>query len=261
MKDMSNPSYNKILTFMDEITFSNENFREKVLQTFENLFGYCQSIFWLCDDNNDLFEPITLNIDKYVMDDYLNNFYQLDLLVPKYNMQKASKQNVIKNLDLLPPELYEKSVYYNDFMLKYGFYYDVGVFLYDRNSIKGVLNFVRSKKEKPFSTSDIMCLEVISRFLSQKTSDFPYHSVSAPKENQINPLKNKILASSQDLRQPDLTLKEAEILQLVLKGHTNITIASELFISVNTVKRHLQNLYRKFDVSNRTSLCYKIVKP
>jgi DNA-binding NarL/FixJ family response regulator len=105
-----------------------------------------------------------------------------------------------------------------------------------------------------------MCLEVISRFLSQKTSDFPYPSVSVPKEN-INPLKNKILASSQDSRQPDLTSKEAEILQLVLKGHTNITIASELFISVNTVKRHLQNLYRKFDVSNRTSLCYKFVKP
>ncbi|MGG3556644.1 LuxR C-terminal-related transcriptional regulator [Peribacillus frigoritolerans] len=260
MKDISNPSYKKILSFMDEITFSNVNFREKVLQTFENLFGYCQSVFWLCDDNNDLIEPITLNIDKYVTDDYLNNFYQLDLLAPKYNRQKASKQTVIKNLDLLPPELYEKSVYYNDFMFKYGFYYDVGVFLYDRNSIKGVLNFVRSKKEKPFSTSDIMCLEVISRFLSQKTSDFPYPSVSVPKEN-INPLKNKILASSQDSRQPDLTSKEAEILQLVLKGHTNITIASELFISVNTVKRHLQNLYRKFDVSNRTSLCYKFVKP
>ncbi|MBT2668880.1 hypothetical protein J7J00_26120 [Bacillus sp. ISL-4] len=31
-----------------------------------------------------------------------------------------------------------------------------------------------------------------------------------------------------------------------------MAIVSELFISVNTVKRHLQNLYRKFDVSNRT---------
>lgn len=31
-----------------------------------------------------------------------------------------------------------------------------------------------------------------------------------------------------------------------------------LFISENTIKKHIQSLYEKFDVNNRTNLCFKV---
>ncbi|MGO0060826.1 LuxR C-terminal-related transcriptional regulator [Brevibacillus fluminis] len=55
-----------------------------------------------------------------------------------------------------------------------------------------------------------------------------------------------------------LTQKEREVLACVSKGLTNPEIANELFISVNTVKRHLQSIYRKIGVTNRTQLCYQL---
>ena len=49
-----------------------------------------------------------------------------------------------------------------------------------------------------------------------------------------------------------LTSRESEILQLVAKGRTNNEIAMDLCISVNTVKRHLNNTFMKLGVSTRT---------
>jgi DNA-binding CsgD family transcriptional regulator len=49
-----------------------------------------------------------------------------------------------------------------------------------------------------------------------------------------------------------LSEREIEILQLVSQGKSNKEIAAELFISVNTVKVHLANIFTKIDVSSRT---------
>lgn len=51
---------------------------------------------------------------------------------------------------------------------------------------------------------------------------------------------------------PELTDREREVLALVAEGHTNATVAQRLKVSENTVKFHLQNLYLKLGVSNRT---------
>ena len=55
-----------------------------------------------------------------------------------------------------------------------------------------------------------------------------------------------------------LTGREQELLIALSEGHTNIQIASELGISLNTVKFHLKNLYGKLSVKNRAQAvaCY-----
>ena len=49
-----------------------------------------------------------------------------------------------------------------------------------------------------------------------------------------------------------LTRREIEILQLVSEGHSNAQVATMLWITEQTVKFHLSNIYRKLDVANRT---------
>jgi LuxR family maltose regulon positive regulatory protein len=49
-----------------------------------------------------------------------------------------------------------------------------------------------------------------------------------------------------------LSERELEVLQLVAAGLTNPEIASRLFLSVNTVKRHSYNIYGKLGVHSRT---------
>ena len=50
----------------------------------------------------------------------------------------------------------------------------------------------------------------------------------------------------------DLTRRELEILRLVAEGHSNSQLAAMLWVTEQTVKFHLSNIYRKLDVANRT---------
>jgi DNA-binding NarL/FixJ family response regulator len=49
-----------------------------------------------------------------------------------------------------------------------------------------------------------------------------------------------------------LTAREVEILKLVAAGSTNGDIARRLWVTEQTVKFHLRNVYRKLNVTNRT---------
>ena len=49
-----------------------------------------------------------------------------------------------------------------------------------------------------------------------------------------------------------LTARELEILRAVAEGHTNARIGRLLWVTEQTVKFHLSNIYRKLGVSNRT---------
>jgi len=61
---------------------------------------------------------------------------------------------------------------------------------------------------------------------------------------------------------PDpLTIREHEVLQLLLKGASNREIADHLVLSMNTVKRHVLNICRKFGVRSRAQVIANLRTP
>jgi DNA-binding NarL/FixJ family response regulator len=60
------------------------------------------------------------------------------------------------------------------------------------------------------------------------------------------------VAPTAALAASELTPREIEILQLVGEGHSNSKLARMLWVTEQTVKFHLSNIYRKLDVANRT---------
>jgi DNA-binding CsgD family transcriptional regulator len=58
----------------------------------------------------------------------------------------------------------------------------------------------------------------------------------------------------------NLTERELEVLQLVATGASNQQIARQLFISVNTVKVHLRNIFAKLEVQSRTEATLYAIK-
>jgi DNA-binding NarL/FixJ family response regulator len=59
-------------------------------------------------------------------------------------------------------------------------------------------------------------------------------------------------AKASDAKAHDLTKRELEILRLVSEGHSNTQLARMLWVTEQTVKFHLSNIYRKLEVANRT---------
>lgn len=54
-----------------------------------------------------------------------------------------------------------------------------------------------------------------------------------------------------------LTDRECEILKGIAKGLSNKEIGEQLFVSENTVKKHIANIYFKLDVNRRTQAVAK----
>ncbi len=57
-----------------------------------------------------------------------------------------------------------------------------------------------------------------------------------------------------------LTERDCKILYLIANGSNNSDIASELFVSVNTVKSSITCIFRKLGVRNRAQAVYVAVK-
>jgi DNA-binding CsgD family transcriptional regulator len=71
--------------------------------------------------------------------------------------------------------------------------------------------------------------------------------------NEIAPPKQK-QAIDNFTAIDQLTSRESEIAALLLKGRTYKMIADELYLSENTIKTHIKNIYSKFNIQSKTEL-------
>ncbi|MCB0668444.1 MAG: hypothetical protein KDC80_21615 [Saprospiraceae bacterium] len=62
---------------------------------------------------------------------------------------------------------------------------------------------------------------------------------------------NNLLQEKKLFHSHGLTLRELQVLRLVVSGKTNKSVAKELFISERTVDRHVSNIFTKLNLSSR----------
>lgn len=56
-----------------------------------------------------------------------------------------------------------------------------------------------------------------------------------------------------------ITEREFNVLIAIYEGKTNEQMANEQFVSINTIKTHISNLYFKLDVNSRTTAIAKVI--
>ena len=87
-------------------------------------------------------------------------------------------------------------------------------------------------------------------WLAVKLSKPKIETVVVEKEIYVQRNENFVLDTSL-VAQLELSKRELEILNLLARGYSNHEIAAKLFVSVSTVKTHIQNLFEKLDVKRR----------
>ena len=55
-----------------------------------------------------------------------------------------------------------------------------------------------------------------------------------------------------------LTKREQELLDLLTQGYRYKEIADKLFLSIDTIRTHIRNIYRKLEVQSRAEALNKI---
>ncbi len=71
------------------------------------------------------------------------------------------------------------------------------------------------------------------------------------------PVENKRESDPKLLEKLNISHRELEVLQCMASGLSNEEIARQLFVSLNTVKTHLSNLYFKLDAKRRVQAVEK----
>lgn len=115
----------------------------------------------------------------------------------------------------------------------------------------------------------IILILIVSFYLYRKNADLELQKIDTELKKyvlQIDELKNKAehraLITNQELGEKfksfDLSKREIEVLTHITNGLSNDDIADKMFVSINTIKTHIKNIYVKLDVQNRIQAVKKI---
>jgi len=114
----------------------------------------------------------------------------------------------------------------------------------------------------------ILILTIIF-YLYRKNSDLELQNINSELQKyilQINELKDKSKKSFSNTNQEftekfksfELSKREIEVLTYISNGLSNDEIANKMYVSKNTIKTHIQNIYIKLDVKNRIQAINKV---
>jgi DNA-binding NarL/FixJ family response regulator len=129
---------------------------------------------------------------------------------------------------------------------------------------------VLKKKQKPFifltANQDTKTIHIAAALAPEAYLSKPFQVVEVEAALTILRLKKSsislnsfyIFLKENDNTNLPLTLREVEVLKTLTHGCSNAIVAKNLFISENTLKTHLRNLYKKFGVIGRKGLAQKM---
>ena len=219
--------------------------RTFILNEIERAFKYDFAVFDICKVRNtktELVDPLVKS--KYDSDFERNFLYQYDtkFMQSSYTrwLHNESKSLVMRDEDVIPYEIKKESRYYKEYLSPNGFEYVLNC-EYAYNSITfASLTFYNSKDTGPFSDMDVYFMKLLIPCIVSALNDATDIEIT----NDATDL----------LKKHNLTKREMEIVNLVFDGLSNREIANTLFVSENTIKKHLNNIYQKINLPNRTRL-------
>lgn len=185
---------------------------------------------------------LSLNSDKK-WEDLFNSYYYTLSLFPEFNDNVFSADN-------RKIEKSHKSEYYNDFLAPQRIRYTAGFTLYDsENKPSNTLVVNRTSRGGMFSTEELSLMKAAAQHLSN------YRKMLLISERFK---KIPVMLSELEEGNSILSPRETEIVYLLAKRLKPVEIAKELKISLLTVRKHIQNIYEKLNISDRHGLLMRI---
>jgi len=228
-----------------------EDIRGLFLSELRLVIPYTHASFWLHQSGSHgvITDPISVGMSQDFLDKY--QFFAEKDYLPWFYSHSSS-------LVFCDSKIFEDSVrhptdFYLEYLMPEKIYYGCGLILIKDSLLAGVINLFRTEKFNDFSKEELNCLEFFMPHLENIMYD--YNAKLQLKESPEESF-NQIFSKSMHLImvQKNLTQREIDIIELFCRGFSAAQAAQHLGISLSTVKKHLNNIFTKCDISHKNQL-------
>ena len=221
-------------------------FRSVVLKKIRFLIPYESAAFFLSDLSKDLvstpeewrtsafLDPVGIDVPAGVLERYTEEYWRQDLIAAR---NKLTRSAVMRESDHLSLDDLTSS-YIHDYLQGR---HVVNISFFNEEGFLGSLNLNREKDQADFSDREVQILELIEPHVTNRLSKWRVRADHSSSE----------MVFAHDY---DISNRESDVARCILHGMDNAGIAAELGISLGTVKKHLENIFRKTNVSSRGEL-------
>lgn len=229
----------KIYTTEDEM-----NMRQSFIEQLKLLLDFDSADFFIAsrDREEALIKPVLYNCEQNHTELYEQIDYSRGILF-------TGKSMVYRETDIISDEKRMQKPYYKNVYRPNNWHFSLQMIIAGEKRFLGVATFYRRIGKDNFRYDDIFMLDVLKDHLSYRMGkDF---------EKELH--KEEKLTIEETVAKYHLTKREETILGCLMEGVENVQICDELSISLNTLKKHILNIYRKLGIRNRVQL-FKMVR-
>jgi Response regulator containing a CheY-like receiver domain and an HTH DNA-binding domain len=216
--------------------------RETLIQQLRLIMDFDCATFYVAShkDGLTLENPVVYNVPPEFAQRYINDFFALDY---SKSFFFGGKSIIYRETDIMSDEKRVGTDYYKTFYEPFGWHYSISMVIAYNAKFLGVLTLFRNQGKPNFKYDDVFILEILKDHLEFRL----YGDRAAP------PSANTPAAGAA-FQKYGLTRREEMVLGDLAAGKDNRAICDELYITNNTLKKHILNIYRKLGVKNRVGL-------
>ena len=195
--------------------------------------------------------PPTVVVDRlkpaergHLYGDYLSGIYALS---PFYRVSRQLKSPVVHRIFDIAPDGFRDSEYYRRYYALTGANDMLGVLIPHGGDVV-FMSFSRSASSKRFGLAEVRRLNDVLGLLAAAVTR--HAELSGPLAGRPAAAAKPVLAASTN----GLTQREAQVVNLMLEGHSARAIGAALKISGETVRVHRRHIYEKLGLSSQAEL-------
>ncbi|WP_417764824.1 response regulator transcription factor [Shewanella chilikensis] len=218
-------------------------FQHETVALIERLVPLSGSAFFLVNPDMQHSSALLYNLAPDAERDYRTEYGALDPLSPE---RFADSDETVVTLDSrIAPHFLKQTLYYQNFMVPHNHRYVADMFFRREGRIIAGVTILREESMGNFLSQELELLRKVQPFIEFSLNE----SYLPQRDHQRQGVASKY----------DLTERELDVLECVLRGSTNKDIANQLSLGLATIKTHLHHIFRKTDVNVRSELVAKVM--
>ena len=220
------------------------------------IFAYCNSARPL-----DLFDTFTPAKRRVFVDDYQAGPYLLDpVFIAKPEAWGPGPHRVAD----LAPDRFPQSQYFRSYYVQTGLSEEIAFFAPINRETRVVISLMRdAARLPPFAARERKRLSSVAPLVAaasvQNWKDIEGRFSGRARGRKIEETERILASAFRRFGEGRLTGREAEVVELVLKGNSSEAIGKRLGIATGTVRIHRKNIYMKLAISSQGELFSRFV--